>query len=186
MGGCSANERRNEAGLCENEPTRHEGCVFLFYSFSPWLYPLHPSPPPRGVQDRRCRGMSPRRQDVAGAGRGLSRSVAGGSRRRRGLSRRRRGGSPCREVSRGVARGGREGGSPPVTPDDAVAVCRAAGVAGGSPPVAPPSRSVAGCRGCRGPSFSVKTATCTWTPIGGGGSTWSNHGTHDHDSGHSG
>ena len=24
-------------------------------------------------------------------------------------------------------------------------------------------------RGCRPPSFSVKTATCTWTPIGGRG-----------------
>ena len=127
-----------------------------------------PLAPPMGVQvpvvkvsrvSPRCRGMSPRcrgrvavcrASTVAGVGRRPSR-------RRRGLSRRRRGGSPCRKVSWGVA--GCRG---------RVAAHHAA-VASGSPPVAPPSRSVAGCRGCRGPSFSVKTATCTWTPIGGGG-----------------
>ena len=104
------------------------------------------------------------------------------SRRRRSLSRRRRGGSPCREVSRGVA--GCRGRV--AACHAAVAVCRAA-VAGGSRSVAPPSRSVAppsragrhpshrrrglsrGVVGVAGHLFSVKTATCTWTPIGGGG-----------------
>ena len=105
-------------------------------------------------------------------------SVAGGSRHRRGLSRRhrglsrcRRGGSPCRKVSRGVAgtvsRAGRRlsrrrhgllrrcRGRVAVC-RAAVTVCRAV-VAGGSPPVAPPSRSVVGCRRCRGPSFFCQT-----------------------------
>ena len=109
------------------------------------------------------------------------------SRRRRSLSRRRRGGSPCREVSRGVA--GCRGRV--AACHAAVAVCRAA-VAGGSRSVAPPSRSVAppsragrhpshrrrglsrGVVGVAGHLFSVKTATCTWTPIGGGG--WKNEG----------
>ena len=84
------------------------------------------------------------RQDVAGGSRFVAPQSRVGrcpSRRRRGLSRRQRGGSPCRKVSWGVA--GCRG---------RVAAHHAA-VASGSPPVAPPSRSVAGCRGCRGPCY---------------------------------
>ena len=77
----------------------------------------------------------------------------------------------------------------------AIAVCRAAdaaghrvarcrgvlrGVEGGSPPITPPSRAgrhpsrrrrglSRGVAGVAGHIISVKTATCTWTPIGGEG-----------------
>ena len=105
----------------------------------------------------------------------MSRDVAKMSRAGRGLSRLSRGWVAARRAAVAVCRAADAAGR-------RVARCRGVlrGVEGGSPPITPPSRAgrhpsrrrrglSRGVAGVAGHIISVKTAACTWTPIGGGG-----------------